>query len=168
MQLTLEDYQALLYSLRPMGARQHSDKRKHLRFDTEAQVTIVPLETGQTPQPCSITVTDVSRMGIRLARRTPMTVGQTFLLCLTTNDTSRTRPIVCIVRRVSRHARHGYVMGCEFTNANRSEVPTEDVMEGLEEFQQNRFDADAVELGMEPPRRRKKSVMKRLASLLRS
>jgi hypothetical protein len=165
MQLSLEDYQSLLLSLRPLGTRQHSDKRKHLRFDTEAKVTIVLMEPGKKPQPCSVTVTDVSRMGIRLARKAPMPIGQQFILCLTANNVSHTRPVVCIVRRTAPHPRVGFQMGCEFTDPGRLNVPTDQILQGLEEYQQRLFDADAVEMGFEPPKR-KRSVVKRLASLL--
>jgi PilZ domain len=167
MQLSLEDYQSLLQSIRPLGARRPSDKRKHFRIDTDARVTIVPLELGQRPRPFSIAVTDVSRMGVRLARDVPLKIGQQFILCLTMDDPARTRPVVCIVRRVDPHPRLGFVMGCEFTDSGRTPVRTDAIVDGLENFQAELFEADAVELGLEP-RRRRGGVMKKLAGLFGS
>jgi hypothetical protein len=164
MQLSLEDYQSLLQSIRPMGARRQSDKRKHLRIGTDARVTIVPLEIGERPRPFSIQITDVSRMGVQLARDVPLKVGQQFILCLTMEDPARTRPVLSIVRRVDPHPRLKFVMGCEFTDGSRAPIRTNAIVEGLEDFQAELFEADAVEMGFEP-RRRKRGVIKKLAGL---
>src|SRR5262245_50440182 len=97
MQLSLEEYQSLLESLRPLGMRRPSEKPKHLRIGTTSRVTMVPLDAGEALRPFSVALSDVSRKGLCLVRDVPFKVGQQFILCLTRYDSARTRPVVCVV-----------------------------------------------------------------------
>jgi hypothetical protein len=164
MQLSLEEFESLLRSVAPPGARRPSDKRKHTRIEVEARVTIVPLETSD-PRPVCMAVTDVSRMGVALAHETAFPIGQQLIVCLTTSDPSRTSPIVSIVRRVNPHQRLGFEMGCEFLCTDRKPVATESILKGLEDFQFEQMSADAAEAGIDPPRRN--GVFRRAVSFLR-
>jgi hypothetical protein len=133
--------------MRPFGTRRPSDKRKHVRVDATAEVTIIPLIAGQPPRPFSVAVSDVSRQGIGIVYPRTMELGQQFILCLSFNeDVAKTRAVLCVVRRIEKDEDGQFRMGCEFTDSNRAIVPTDQVLRGLEKFQTKLFDADTAQL----------------------
>jgi hypothetical protein len=149
MQLSADDYRSMVESLRPFGMRRRSDKRLHLRIGADADVTIIPLFASGAlpdglPQPVSVHVVEVSRNGLAIQHICPFDVGQQFILCLSLPDCRMTRSVMCVVRRVGSINGSGrFHMGCELIGHIQPEVPTDEILPGLQRFQIEQFALDA-------------------------
>jgi hypothetical protein len=139
MELSLEDYEALVLSMRPWGTRRPSEKRLHLRVSADAQVTIIPLITGKKPVPMTVHVADVSRHGVGIRHSQPLSIGQNFILCLSLEQGTKTRAIICVVKQVKKVKPRSHHMGCEFIDHAAAEVPSDQVLPGLKRYQVARF-----------------------------
>jgi hypothetical protein len=148
MQLSADDYRSMVESLRPSDRRQMSDKRLHLRIGADADVTIVPLiasggSPNGLPQPISVHVVEVSRNGLAIQHVCPFDVGQQFILCLSRPDCRMTCSVMCVVRRVGTINGSGrFRIGCELIGHVHPEVPTDEILPGLQRFQTERFALD--------------------------
>jgi hypothetical protein len=145
MQLSAEEYESLIQSIKPYQKSCAGERRQHARVGTGgSQVTIIPLSGNATPKPISVGVCDISQEGVGIVHNETMEVGRQFLLCLSYgSDVGTTRMIVCIVRRVEQTPEGEFRIGCEFSGMMHPEVATDEIAPGLKRRQAKLFAQDA-------------------------